>query len=120
MDHDHETLKFRGLLCSVCNRQLGWYENNKDKVHEYLNHTPEIKDMKQIELNDVSPNIKIYNCSNCGAIITSNSKFCSNCASVKSRKVNRPNKDELKKLIRTTSFVQIAKQFNVSDKAIAK
>ena len=37
VDHDHKTLKFRGLLCSVCNRQLGWYENNKEKIEEYLN-----------------------------------------------------------------------------------
>lgn len=37
IDHDHKTLKFRGLLCSVCNRQLGWYENNKEKIERYLN-----------------------------------------------------------------------------------
>lgn len=37
IDHDHKTLKFRGLLCSVCNRQLGWYENNKEKIELYLN-----------------------------------------------------------------------------------
>ena len=37
IDHDHSTNKFRGLLCSVCNRQLGWYEKYKDKVDKYLN-----------------------------------------------------------------------------------
>ena len=36
VDHDHRTNKFRGLLCSVCNRQLGWYEENKDKINNYL------------------------------------------------------------------------------------
>ena len=36
VDHDHSTNKFRGLLCQVCNRQLGWYENNKDKIKKYL------------------------------------------------------------------------------------
>ena len=36
VDHDHTTKHFRGLLCSVCNRQLGWYENNKDKIKKYL------------------------------------------------------------------------------------
>ena len=36
IDHDHSTNEFRGLLCQVCNRQLGWYENNKEKVNEYL------------------------------------------------------------------------------------
>jgi hypothetical protein len=36
VDHDHETNKFRGLLCQVCNRQLGWYENNKENIQKYL------------------------------------------------------------------------------------
>lgn len=37
IDHDHSNNTFRGLLCQVCNRQLGWYENNKDKINAYLN-----------------------------------------------------------------------------------
>lgn len=36
IDHDHNTNKFRGMLCSVCNRQLGWYEKNKEKIEKYL------------------------------------------------------------------------------------
>lgn len=36
IDHDHETNKFRGLLCSVCNRQLGWFENNQHAIRTYL------------------------------------------------------------------------------------
>lgn len=37
VDHDHITKKFRGLLCSVCNRQLGWFERNKEAILKYLN-----------------------------------------------------------------------------------
>lgn len=37
IDHDHETKEFRGLLCSRCNRQLGWYEKYKENIEAYLN-----------------------------------------------------------------------------------
>lgn len=36
IDHDHNTNKFRGLLCNSCNRSLGWYENNKENINKYL------------------------------------------------------------------------------------
>lgn len=36
VDHDHKTLKFRGLLCSDCNRKLGWYEKVSENVNNYL------------------------------------------------------------------------------------
>lgn len=36
VDHDHNTNKFRGLLCYQCNRALGWFENNQESVLNYL------------------------------------------------------------------------------------
>lgn len=35
VDHDHNTKKFRGFLCVQCNRNFGWYDKYKDKIHEH-------------------------------------------------------------------------------------
>lgn len=48
-------------------------------------------------------------------------QFCSNlCRAFSDRRTERPTKVELKKLIETTSWVQIGKMFDVSDNAIRK
>jgi ribosomal protein L34E len=36
LDHNHDTHQFRGLLCSCCNRQLGWYEKYRIQISKYL------------------------------------------------------------------------------------
>ena len=36
IDHDHNTNKIRGLLCSRCNGALGWYEKYKNDINLYL------------------------------------------------------------------------------------
>lgn len=36
IDHNHSTGEFRGLLCNSCNRILGYYEKNRDRIEEYL------------------------------------------------------------------------------------
>ena len=59
-------------------------------------------------------------CSVCGKEIGSNSIYCSECVKLTQRTIKRPNREELKKLIRNTSFVSIGKQYGVSDNAVKK
>lgn len=60
-------------------------------------------------------------CPICGGFKSdTKSKMCISCNAKKRQKVERPNREELKNLIRNTSFVQIGKIYNVSDNAIRK
>ena len=61
-------------------------------------------------------------CSNCGIKISRFSKtgLCPSCAQLKRRIIERPNREELKKLIRELPFTKIAEKYNCSDNTIRK
>lgn len=63
---------------------------------------------------------KKYYCSECGKEIATNSQYCVQCSNKKRQKVERPDRESLKALIRTTPFIKIGEQFGVSDNAIRK
>lgn len=62
-------------------------------------------------------------CKECGKEISRAATYCKKCVP-RHRESNsivvRPSREELKNLIRTSSFVEIGKNFNVSDNAIRK
>lgn len=62
-------------------------------------------------------------CIDCGAIIMINSTRCVSCSNKKKEEnssINELTREQLKKLIKEESFVQIGKRFSVSDNAIRK
>lgn len=59
-------------------------------------------------------------CCDCGIEILSSSIRCNSCAKKLRRVVERPNREELKNLIRTSNFSAIAKSFGVADNTIRK
>lgn len=72
------------------------------------------------QYNRVKTPITINTCKRCGKSISMRAEHCPECAKFLSRKADRPSREELKQLIRTLPFTQIAAQYNVSDKAIVK
>lgn len=67
------------------------------------------------------PKITIQNyCIDCGKPIDRQAVRCVQCAQIYSRIVLRPNRKELKKLIRSTPFTQIARKYGVTDNAIRR
>lgn len=60
-----------------------------------------------------------YYCEDCGCEISWGAIKCLPCRN-KERSLNIPEKEELKKLLRTTSFTAIGKQYNVTDNAVRR
>lgn len=114
----NEEIKKCILLCANCHRE----------VHEGLIIQQLNSSYNSIRANEISERIdKLKHhqnryCPNCGEIISQQAKFCPKCANEMRQKVNRPSREELKKLIRTKSFLSIARLYNnqISDSAIRK
>jgi hypothetical protein len=56
----------------------------------------------------------------CGKALSTKSTYCVKCGHLVQRKVERPSREELKELIFTKPFTQIAKTYKVSDNTIRK
>ena len=59
-------------------------------------------------------------CSKCGKPIYKTATYCSDCYAFLQRTVERPNREELKQLIRTLSFTKIGEKYGVTDNSIRK
>lgn len=89
---------------AINNGQSWWDENTKYPIRQIFTHNQQ----------------KHYYCSRCGKRINTNSRYCQDCGHIVQRKTDRPNRDELKKLIRELPFTKIAEIYGVTDNAIRK
>lgn len=118
---DLEEVKKCILVCSNCHREIhdGYYSTEvllERKNFDELFSKTLLKDLEKMKEKT------LYYCSNCGKEITRHSKsgLCESCSKKSKRVVNRPDREELKKLIRIESFVSIGKRFGVTDNAVRK
>lgn len=89
------------------------YYINKGEVHQLSNEKYPLREVMNFSK-------KKHYCSDCGKEITKGAERCKTCATKAARIVIRPTRDELKKLIRTKTFVELGRIYNVSDNAIKK
>ena len=99
-EHKDNRLENLRWVCPNCNQQL--------PTTGYKKYRAEQKTKKQ------------YFCKDCGRPISAGANYCAICYLKYMRKVERPNRDELKALIRTTPFTTIGKQYGVTDNTIRK
>lgn len=93
-----------------------------EKFFSYSQELLESKDSFIKKLEDSKIEERVCLCKQCGEKITGENKtgLCTKCYSLSIRKCERPTREELKNLIRTTPFTTIGKMYNVSDNAVRK
>lgn len=101
-----KTYEVSSSTISDINMGRTWYNEN-------IVYPIRVKILNSMKLRDKK-------CPNCGALILRESQYCEKCSHVFARTVERPGRDELKKLIRTRPFTQIGKMYGVSDNAVRK
>ena len=109
------------LVCANCHREIHAGFFTREELENYKiydeNIAQSLREEKEL-LNQKT----IYYCKNCGKPLSGKTitNLCENCYKISRRVCERPSREELKSLIRTTSFTQIGKIYGVSDNAIRK
>ena len=108
-----EEIKKCVLVCANCHREIhaGMHDNiilkttyNDVIAQEELNKVIQTKTKRK----------RHYYCNNCGKELSGKANLCVKCNNLFQRKAERPNRDELKQMIRDSSFTAIGEIFGVS------
>ena len=111
-------LKKCALVCANCHRGIhAGYLTLPDNVESLWD---EDKAQELIEENYALRFGQEKKCQRCGKKITRKATYCQECANLLQRKADRPSREELKQLIRTTPFTTLGRNFGVTDNAIRK
>ena len=102
------------LLCANCHQEIHHENLDIELVKQLLNEHKNKRNKREV-----------YVCKDCGKILNYENKtqLCSECYikhSAERRKVERPNKEELKELLTKYSLSKIGKMYGVSHTAIKK
>ena len=104
------------LVCANCHREIhaGLITNipltsyNEELANIELNKFKEIKAKK------------IFYCRDCGKEISYGAIRCFECSKEHRKKIKRPERQELKDLIRVLPFTQIGEKYGITDNAVRK
>ena len=118
LKEDLEEAKKCLLVCANCHREI-----HTTDIYDGVNlFNYQVFDEKKAQelLDELKPIER--KCSQCGVSITrySQSGLCETCFHKTRRIAERPSREELKDLVRNLSFVEIGRQFQVSDNAVRK
>lgn len=111
-----QELKKCVLVCANCHREIEYGELNQVLFSSFDSSKAEevSREIEQLKTH------QIFYCKYCGEIVSKGNDCCVKCSSKLRQKIERPNREKLKELIRNMTFVQIGQQYNVSDNAIRK
>lgn len=129
--------KYTEYKCSICGQEPFWQGKPLTLILDHINgknHDDRLENLRWVcpncnqqldttgyrKFRTEQKSKKEYFCSNCGKKISKGSTLCVECLGKTNRTCERPNRQELKNMIRTMSFVDIGKKYNVSDNAIRK
>lgn len=109
------------LVCANCHREIHSGLYTEDELYQKQIYN---EDFAQFLRDDLFARTghKEYVCSMCGAKISKNADtgLCASCYAKSTRVVERPNREELKALIRTHTFVELGRIYKISDNGIRK
>lgn len=111
-----KTLRFFTDKSNVANPQISWAQDYR--IEKILTDTLNYDIPKFVS---PMPQRLEHRCLDCGTCISQTATYCNNCIKkYRKTKVTKPNREELKHMIRTNSFIKIGEKYGISDNAVRR